>query len=153
VDVSVAGHLAAGESTEAALREAREEIGLALHASDLLRLGTRRREDIGDGRADREVQELFFAVAASGLECLMPDPDEVMGLLTVPLPDALALVRGEREATAARELHRGGEAVVAVELRRGELLLSPDGYFEAALDAISRRLAGDLSAGLAKTSG
>ena len=42
-DISVAGHVSAGESAiDAAIREAREELGLSLHARELTHLGTLR---------------------------------------------------------------------------------------------------------------
>src|SRR6185312_16932533 len=45
LDVAVTGHLRAGEAILDGLREAREEIGLELGPSDVIRLGLRRRAE------------------------------------------------------------------------------------------------------------
>ncbi len=150
VDVSVAGHLRAGEAPVAALREAEEEIGLALAAPDVVRLGRRRRIDAqAPLRVDREVQEIFYTTTTRTLDSLRPDADEVLGLLEVALPDAIALCRGDVPEVPARELRAGGAGVALITLRREELLASPDAYFSAALAAIARRLAGHVDEELA----
>jgi isopentenyldiphosphate isomerase len=135
VDVSVAGHLRAGEGVEDALREAEEEIGLVVQMRDLVRLGVRRHVGVGPGRIDREIQEVFVVTTERSLSSLRPDPDEVAALLTVPLTEALALVTGEKDEVAARELDKDGDTREVV-LRRDELLLDSDGYFAVALRAI-----------------
>jgi isopentenyldiphosphate isomerase len=63
-DVSVAGHLSAGEgSVQAALREIKEEIGLILASNDLSYQFTVTEEQIlNDGRyIDREFHDVYFA--------------------------------------------------------------------------------------------
>ncbi len=142
VDVSVAGHVKAGETVADALRETEEEIGLAVSLADVARLGIRRQAHVREGYADREVQEVFLVVTARTLESLRPDPEEVLGLLAVPLDTALGLVVGQREEVAARELRAGESEARDVVLCRDELLLAPDGCFAIALRSIARRIAG-----------
>jgi isopentenyldiphosphate isomerase len=142
VDVSVAGHLRAGETVLDAVCEAEEEIGLKVEVHELTRLGLRRRADVGPQIVDREVQEIYCVTTARTLESLRPDPAEVSGILSVRLPDAIALVRGEVARVEARET-RGGEAREVV-LEKGDLLADPDGYFAKALGSIAKRAAGEL---------
>jgi isopentenyldiphosphate isomerase len=142
VDVSVAGHLHAGESVADALREADEEIGLVVGPSDVIRLGVRRRVDARPpAHLDREVQEVLCTFTRRALESFRPDPDEVRGLLAVPLPAALRLVR-DGERAAGLEIRSGETSVRAVSLARNELLPDPDGYFAVVIDGIARRLGG-----------
>jgi 8-oxo-dGTP pyrophosphatase MutT (NUDIX family) len=137
VDVSVAGHLRAGETVFDALREAEEEIGLVVQPTELIRLGLRRRVDDRSPTAiDCEVQDVFAVFTSRPLETLRPDPDEVTGLLEVPLPAALAFVRGEAAHAAGHELSAGQTAAHGVILGRNELLPDPDGYFALALGSI-----------------
>jgi 8-oxo-dGTP pyrophosphatase MutT (NUDIX family) len=144
VDVSVAGHLRAGETPLAVLREAEEEVGLALAESDLTPLGERRRVDVRPPHhVDREHQTVYLATTSRPLASLRPDPDEVSGLLVVRLSEAIALAGGAVRRVAADELRAGDDATRAVMLEASELLPSPDGYFPAALAAIRAHAAGE----------
>jgi hypothetical protein len=91
------------------------------------------------------VQEVFCVETPRTLESLRPDPDEVLGLLAVPLPEALALVRGTPRVNAL-EIRRGETSARAVSLERGDLLPDPDGYFALAIGGVARRLAGAATA-------
>lgn len=62
-DVSAAGHVAAGETAEAAaIRETMEELGIAIRASELTRIGTLREQWSLDGGAylDDEIHDVFL---------------------------------------------------------------------------------------------
>jgi 8-oxo-dGTP pyrophosphatase MutT (NUDIX family) len=60
VDVSVAGHVRAGETVFDALREVEEEIGLVVRPTELMRLGLRRCVDARQpSHVDREVHAVF----------------------------------------------------------------------------------------------
>jgi len=61
-DVSVAGHVSAGESIlEGALREVKEEIGLDIHPSDLIPLDIRKNTNrFENGVIDCEFQHVFL---------------------------------------------------------------------------------------------
>lgn len=106
-DVSVAGHVSAGESAvDAALREAAEEIGLEVNASDLVPLGSIREQCVlNDGAyLDNEIHEIFVVRREVDLAALRLDPGEVaeVALVTpgdlgryalVPHPEEYALLR------------------------------------------------------------
>ena len=69
VDVSVGGHLAAGETWLAGLREAEEELGLVLAFGDVEHLGRFPSERAyPDGRVDREWQDELVAVVDQPLD-------------------------------------------------------------------------------------
>jgi isopentenyl-diphosphate Delta-isomerase len=78
-DISVAGHVSAGESaTEASIRETFEEIGLVIAAGELIHVGTLRystrlREDY----IENEFHEVHILRRDVDLETLVLDPLEV----------------------------------------------------------------------------
>jgi isopentenyldiphosphate isomerase len=85
-DVSVAGHIDAGETfTAAALRETEEEIGLQLQPDDLLQIGTRLHESSYNSGAliDNEFHQIYIARLPVGLNQLIPQIEEVEDLKLV----------------------------------------------------------------------
>jgi isopentenyldiphosphate isomerase len=99
-DVSVAGHLNAGEKPiEAALRETKEEIGLDLTAADLHDLDRRFRVErfLNEGAyIDREWQYLFWAVCDLPLDAFRLQEEEVAELAWVN-PEWLAEFTARRD--------------------------------------------------------
>lgn len=140
VDVSVAGHLRAGEEPRDALREAEEEVGLVVRPDECAALGLRRVVHTGDGVLDREIQHIFLVRTRVGFDALRPAPDEVAGLVLAPLAGLRALVERDEPLTA---LERDAAGERAVTLPRGALVPSRDRYPERALASIARRLAGE----------
>lgn len=87
-DVSVAGHIDAGESfIEAALRETKEEIGLELEARNLDKIGVFLHESTyGNGTIeDNEFHQVYIANVNINIEALIPQEDEVEALKLVTL--------------------------------------------------------------------
>ena len=78
-DVSVAGHVAAGESIiEGALREVKEEIGLKLNATDLHRIDVRKNVNIfPNGITDCEFQHVFLSELKTNAQNLQIQKEEV----------------------------------------------------------------------------
>ena len=62
LDVTAAGHLAAGERVLDGLRELEEELGLRVEPEELIPLGTRRIEQEISAGCDREFHEVFLLV-------------------------------------------------------------------------------------------
>jgi len=112
LDVAVGGHFRAGETLEQAVREADEEIGLTIGLADLTRLG--RRFAGGDGRTDNEVQEVFATRSDLPLDAYRLHPDEVDAIVSVTLPEALALFEGRAVEVVGLELRRGSSRATAV---------------------------------------
>ncbi|HJQ36529.1 MAG TPA: NUDIX domain-containing protein [Thermoanaerobaculia bacterium] len=91
-DISVAGHVSAGEEPEAAaVREAGEELGLAVNRDDFLHIGTTREQYVLNGGAylDNEFQEIFVLTRDVDLGALVLDPNEVEAV-AFAAPDELA---------------------------------------------------------------
>jgi isopentenyldiphosphate isomerase len=81
-DISVAGHIAAGEQIiDAALREVHEEIGLRLTPSDLIKIGTRKHQVAhANGIQDNEIHHVFMAELNVPITQLIFQEEEVAGL-------------------------------------------------------------------------
>ncbi|WKD86330.1 Isopentenyl-diphosphate Delta-isomerase [Polaribacter huanghezhanensis] len=78
-DVSVAGHVAAGEKIEnAAIREVKEEIGLTISEADLTKIGLRKDEIVHpNGILDNEFKHLFLCKLTKDLPELTMQIEEV----------------------------------------------------------------------------
>lgn len=103
VDVSVGGHLRAGETWLDALREAEEEIGLTVRPGAVDFLHTLRSERrYPDGRVDREFQDVYATVVRDhALSDYAPACAEVTVLYELPIDRALALYRDGTAQPAA----------------------------------------------------
>lgn len=96
LDVTVGGHLRAGEPWPAALREAEEEIGRVVDVSEARHLGRFRSERVYEGAVDREFQEVLVARIPGPIRQYLLDPNEVSALYAVPLSRAILLWRDGR---------------------------------------------------------
>lgn len=96
IDVTVGGHLRAGEAWPHALREVEEEIGVPVDVMDVQRLGTVRSERVYEHAVDRELQEVFAMRRDAPLDDYRLDPREVDTLYAVPLARAVELWRDGR---------------------------------------------------------
>ena len=78
-DISVAGHIGAGEKIlESAQREVFEEIGLALQEKDLIKIGTRIHQvSHANGIKDNEFHHVFIAELKTPIEKLIIQTAEV----------------------------------------------------------------------------
>lgn len=78
-DISVAGHVSAGESaTDAAIRETQEELGLAIAPAELIHIGTLRYSTrLRDDYTENEFHEVHILRRDVDLATLILDPLEV----------------------------------------------------------------------------
>ena len=81
-DISVAGHIGAGEEIlDGAKREVFEEIGLILEDKDLIKIGTRIHQVVHEnGIHDNEYHHVFIAELKTPISELTMQPEEVAGL-------------------------------------------------------------------------
>jgi isopentenyldiphosphate isomerase len=143
LDVAVTGHLRAGEAILDGLREAREEIGVAIGPDDVVRLGLRRRADEHvAGVRDHELQEIFATATSLPLAAFTPDPDEVTALVAIPIEAVGALLRGETEAAEGFEMRASSDAPAIVTVRAPDFVQVVDGYYAIALRSLGAWLEG-----------
>lgn len=93
-DVSVAGHIDAGESIEkAAIREAKEEIGIDVTENQLTKIGVFKCfQTHPNGIIDNEFHNTFIAEVIINIEDLSPQKEEVEALKFVSLSEFKSLL-------------------------------------------------------------
>lgn len=97
IDISAAGHLAAGEAPLDGVRELEEELGVTAAGADLVPLGVRRlADDSGEGRLNCELTSVYLLRDDRPLTDYVLALDEVEAVLDVPIADLLALFGGAR---------------------------------------------------------
>jgi isopentenyldiphosphate isomerase len=95
LDVTAAGHLAAGEKPLDGLREVEEELGLRVDSDSLIPLGTRRIEqEIPQGH-DREFHDVFMLLDSTPPSHLRLQTEEVDAILRLRLEDIPRLYADE----------------------------------------------------------
>jgi isopentenyldiphosphate isomerase len=128
LDLTVTGHLRAGEQPVDGVREIEEELGLAVTADRLVSLGRRLLvDDSGEGR-NRELVHAYLLADDTPLGRLDPDPSEVAGFVEVPVHHLLAMLADTSAPVPALEVGAGG-AVREIQCRGGELVCAVDSYW------------------------
>jgi RimJ/RimL family protein N-acetyltransferase/isopentenyldiphosphate isomerase len=144
LDATVAGHIRAGETSEDALREADEEVGIAVVPAEVIRAGLRYSINEGvPGRIDHELQDLYLLRRDRPLGEYRPNPDEVDAVVRLRLPDAINLLAGEFESAEGEILLAVGGAVEPIRVESGQLIPSIDRYFLRVAVAARSALSGD----------
>ena len=150
-DTSAAGHYRLGESmADGGVREMAEELGITVQPDALLPLGTR----VGVGRQagpsgdliDREFQETYFLHDERPLAAYQPNPQEVMGLLLLPVARGRALLGGAipRLVLPGVGYDDGGKWVPAQhELTVESFIPTVDSYLPKVLALAERALEGE----------
>lgn len=124
LDVTAAGHLAAGEEPLDGLRELEEELGLRVSPDSLIPLGTRRAEqEIPAGR-DREFHEVYLLRDATPARDLRLQREEVASVVRISLEAAEGLRPGG--SAPAEEFVDGESLSIAVGL--SDFVPNEDGY-------------------------
>ena len=152
LDVSVAGHLLAGETYLDGLREAKEEIGIAVPCSAVIALGVRRDESRDPGGGwNRELQGVHIALLDPAWGRFDAIDDEAAGLFRIAHADAALLHRRAVAAIECDALVVAGGAIVA-ERRRvtlDDFVPRVDGYYLRMHDLAGRLARGETLPGLA----
>jgi isopentenyldiphosphate isomerase len=137
LDVTVGGHLGAGEDVDQAFREIEEEIGIAADGARLDFLTTRKA--VGD--VERELQEVFLYRDDRALTDYQPNPAELEGLVRMPLAGALAIFDGRTRSVEAAILGAVDLKVRPFMVTHDVLLPAPyHGYYLMAARAVHRAL-------------
>jgi 8-oxo-dGTP pyrophosphatase MutT (NUDIX family) len=117
-DITAAGHLEAGETPRAVVRELDEELGVSVDFEQLREYGIIREEGsgvVGGVRyIDAEMSHVYGLVTAAPLADFRLQEEEVSGLYEADADELISLMEGSREEVTAQ----------GVELRSGKLQAS-----------------------------
>jgi isopentenyldiphosphate isomerase len=114
LNITVAGHLSAGEETLDGLREVEEELGLRVNPGRLVPLGTRKVVQQIPAGCDREFHEVFLLVDDTPPERLRLQKEEVEAVFRLNLDDVEALY--EMGSAPAREYAQGKTSTTHIHL-------------------------------------
>jgi len=96
LDLSAAGHLAAGESPVDGVRELEEELGVVADPNDLVLLGERRLvDDSGEGQLNKELTSVFIFRDDRPLDGYVLQTSEVDAVFDAPISGLLQLFAGD----------------------------------------------------------
>ncbi|CAN5308859.1 NUDIX domain-containing protein [soil metagenome] len=140
LDVTVGGHLGAGEEPLDGLREVEEELGLKVTPDELIPLGTRRAELQIQAGTDREFQDVFLLVRPLASNDLCLQEEEVAAVVSLRLADVEALCGG---AGVRAEEWAGGETR-SIQASLADFVPGEDGYLLRAARAARTVLGGRL---------
>lgn len=122
-DITVAGHLVAGETPKDAVREIEEEIGLAVGFEQLTYLVTIKEDSEGiyHGKRliDREISDVFGYIADWELTQFRLQEEEVAGVYEAPARELIALMEG-----TIAEIRAQGVATRGGQLSRSEAIVT-----------------------------
>ncbi|SFF26784.1 Isopentenyldiphosphate isomerase [Paenibacillus algorifonticola] len=142
-DITVAGHLSAGETMRDAARELKEEIGVSASFDELIPLGQLREDCSGAAGGvafiDREVSDVFGLVCSLPLMELQLQAEEVAGVYEADLEELLQLFEDElSELTAAGvAVDQGGGQIASAKLVRAEQFVPREaGYYASVMRAL-----------------
>jgi isopentenyldiphosphate isomerase len=143
LDVTIGGHFRAGETLEETVREAEEEIGLALTVADLVPIGRRWVRDGVPPTRDNELNEVYGVRCGQPLGAYRLHPEEVDAIVAISITDLLALVRGEVARVSAIEHPRGATAAREIVVTCDETTFYEPVYPVATLESLLRVIAGE----------
>ena len=138
LDVTAAGHLAAGEEALDGLREVEEELGLRVEPERLVPLGTRRVEQEIPGGLDREFHDVFLLIDPTPPADLKLQPEEVASVLRLGLDGVGSLYEGG--TAPAMEYAATGTSATRVNL--GDFVPHGDEHLRRVAEAARLALAG-----------
>ena len=144
IDISAAGHLAAGETPLDGVRELEEELGVTPARTDLVPLGVRRlADDSGEGKLNCELTSVYLLRDDRPLSDYVLARDEVKSVLDVPISDLLALFGGAAsiEVQGVESAGHPDASQVALEVTLDDLVPNSE-YWVVLMVMAQRFLAG-----------
>lgn len=105
IDITVGGHLKAGETVEQGIREIEEETGFIIEFSSLINLGLRQNTfSLEDKYYSNEYQNVFLCNIDCNLHDFKIDEDEVNAFVEVDIDQILELLLKNIEFVEARSI-------------------------------------------------
>ena len=148
LDISAAGHLAAGETPEDGIREVQEELGISLQTTAMTFLGYRVEvADETNGYKNREHQAVYMTRLDLPLSAFNPDPAEVNGIVWVPIIELeRVLDRGAKITAEAMVFDEVGKSFVdrTIEIEQSTFLPRIQRYYTLVSIMAERMLSGRL---------
>ena len=109
LDLSAAGHLAAGESPADGVRELEEELGVVADPNDLMLLGERRLvDDSGEGQLNKELTSVFLLRDDRPLDGYVLQTSEVDAVFDAPISGLLQLFAGDLDTIELSGVQHAG---------------------------------------------
>jgi 8-oxo-dGTP pyrophosphatase MutT (NUDIX family) len=142
LDLSVTGHLHAGEQPADGVREIREELGLDTGADRLVGLGRRLLVDDGGEGRNREIAHVYLLSDDTPLGQLRLDAGEVAGVVEILVGDLLVMLGDPSAPVPAAELDAAAGTVRPIECRGEELVCPIDSYWVVLATMAERHVAG-----------
>ncbi|MFD0696987.1 NUDIX domain-containing protein [Paenibacillus sp. GCM10027628] len=134
LDISSAGHLAAGETVREGVRELEEELGLNVHFDDLLACGKFAEEDlISEQLMDREFCHVFIYRCDQPLKDYKLQEDEISGIFAVKVEELDQLVHGQQTVITASGYELLGDGQlreITKPISLSDLVPHPTAYFD-----------------------
>jgi Isopentenyldiphosphate isomerase len=142
-DITAAGHLTAGETTQDAVREIEEELGVAARFEDLIPLGKARKEMFGEVNGvpfiDREISDVFALVCSLPLDALKLQAEEVAAVLEADVEQMIRLFEGELPALICEGVEitaEDGLSMVTRAVRAAEFVPREPSYYASIMRAL-----------------
>lgn len=142
LDISAAGHYAAGETVYEGVRELHEELGLIDVAyGDLIPVGRRIGVAAGDGFIDRQVADVFLYVCDKPLKEYKYQKEELAGLIALEIDKGLSLFAGD---VVTVNVPAVGFDTPIITINESEMIPTIDDYYYKALILAKRCLDGEV---------
>lgn len=142
LDLSVTGHLSAGEAPLDGVREVREELGIDVDPARLVALGRRLLADDGGEGRNREIAHVYLLPDDTPLADFRLDPAEVGGLVEIAVEDLLALIADPTRRATCDVVDTAG-ATTRVEVTRADLVPAVDGAWVVTATMAARYVRGE----------
>ena len=136
LDVAVGGHFRTGETLADTLREAEEELGLAITEADIVRVGRRFHDWRSPAYHDAEINEVYALRSDLPLSGYRLHPVEVDALARIDVEPALALFTGRSERVGGLEWPREASEPFRRDFELADFVDISDDYAIRTVEAI-----------------